>query len=270
MTTTTKKRGYAPIIDEDRVINLYNSGLTQAEVGNVLGCSQASVSHILKRNAIPVSTRTIDWIEVKKLSEIMMSQSELANAVGCTQSHISRVLNPIQNSRVIRKRKNGRPIEIQPEKVLHLHKQGLSHSDIARELNCTQGYISTLLTKAGIKSGRKGPNIHAIDNAEIVIDYITTNGGSLRDVLEHLQLDVCAETIRRVAKKKGIPIHKYRYYQKTNGVWIVHKPDFKGHYPKKSDYLLPVSCTHCGYETELLHRKMFKEKPARCPQCGSV
>ena len=270
MTTTPKKRGYAPIIDEERAISFYNSGLTQAEVANILGCSQASVSHILKRNAIPVSTRTIDWLEVKKLSEIMKSQTELAAAVGCTQSHISRVLNPIKKSKVIRKRKNGRPIVIQPEIVLHLHKQGLSHSDIARELNCTQGYISTLLTKAGIRTGQKGPNIHAIDNAELVIDYITTNGGSLREVLEYLQLDVCAETVRRVAKKKDIPIHKYRYFQKTNGVWIVHKPDFKGHYPKKGDYLLPVCCTHCGYETELLKRQMYVEHPVACPQCGSI
>ncbi len=270
MTTTPKKRGYAPIIDEERAISLYNSGLTQAEVANILGCSQASVSHILKRNAIPVSTRTIDWLEVKKLSEIMKSQTELAAAVGCTQSHISRVLNPIKNSKVIRKRKNGRPVEIQPEKVLHLHKQGLSHSAIARELNCTQGYISTLLTKAGIRTGQKGPNIHAIDNAELVIDYITTNGGSLREVLEHLQLDVCAETVRRVAKKKGIPIHHYRYFKMTKGIWVVHKPEFKGHHPKPGDYLLPVQCTHCGFETELLKRDMDKRNPVACSQCGSI
>jgi len=270
MTSTTNKRGYAPIINEHSVIDLYNGGHTQQQVADILGCSQGSVSSILKRNAINTNTRTIDWLEVKKLATIMTSQTQVAEAVGCTQSHISRVLNPIKNGKVIRERKCGRPVVIKPEEVLKLHKQGLSTIEISSELGCSQGWACTLLNRAGIKPGKRGANPQAISNAEQVINYITTNGGSLRDVLEHLKLDVCAETVRRLAKKRDIPIHKYRYFKMCSGVWVVHKPEFKGHYPKPGDYLLPVSCTHCGYETELLKRDMDKKQPVPCPQCGSV
>jgi len=270
MTSTTKKRGCPPTINEQSVIDLYNGGNTQQQVADILGCSQGSVSSILKRNAISTNTRTIDWREVKKLATIMTSQTQVAEAVGCTQSHISRVLNPIKNGKVIRERKCGRPVVIKPEEVLKLHNEGLSTVEISRELGCSQGWASTLLNRSGIKTGKRGQNPQAISNAERVIDFITTNGGSLREVLEHLKLNVCAETVRRLAKKRGIPIHNYRYFQMTSGVWVVHKAEFKGHHPKPGDYLLPVKCTHCGFETELLKRDMDKEKPVPCPQCGSV
>lgn len=270
MTSTTNKRGYAPIINEEQVIELYNKGNTQQQVADIIGCSQAAVSSILKRNAINTNTRTIDWLEVKKLAEIMTNQAQVAEAVGCTQSHISRVLNPIKNGKVIRERKPGRPVVIKPEEVLKLHHEGLMTVEISRELGCSQGWVSTILNRSGIKTGKRGQNPQAISNAEQVIDFITTNGGSLREVLQHLKLNVCAETVRRLAKKRGIPIHKYRYFRMSKGVWVVHKPGFKGHYPKSGDYLLPVACTHCGFEDELLKRDMHKAKPIPCPQCGSV
>ncbi len=265
-----KKRGYPPIINQDQVIQLYNSGHTQKDVAEIVGCSQAAVSNILKRNAILVNTRTIDYLEVQKLAEIMTSQTQVAGAIGCTQSQISRVLNPIKNGKVIRERKCGRPIVINADEVLKLHEQGLSTVEIATELGCSQGWASTLLNRAGIKTGKRGANPKAISNAQQVIDYIIENGGSLRDVLERLKLNVCAETVRRLAKKKGIPIHNYRYFKMTKGIWVVHKPEFKGHYPRPGDYLLPVQCTHCGFESELLKRDMEKQKPIACPQCGSV
>jgi len=263
-----RKRGYPSTINDEQVIQLYNSGNTQQQVADAIGCSQAAVSSILKRNAITTSTRTINYLEVKKLAEIMTNQSLVAEAVGCTQSHISRVLNPIKNGRVIRERKPGRPVVIKSEDVLKLHHEGLLTVEISRELGCSQGWVSTLLNRAGIKTGKRGRNPQAISNAERVIDFITTNGGSLREVLEHLKLNVCAETVRRLAKKRGIPIHNYRYFRMTSGVWVVHKAEFKGHFPKPGDYLLPIKCTHCGFETELLKRELEKQNPVSCPECG--
>ncbi len=170
---------------------------------------------------------------------------------------------------MIKQRGHFRPIKIQIEDVLKLADQHMKTIDIAKEVGCSQGYVSKVLND-NERGRRKTPNFFASDNAAVVIDYICTNGGTLKQALEHLQLKVCAETVRRLARKLGIDIYSYRYFSKRNGVWVVNKAGYKTHCPKPADYLLPVACTHCGYETELLHRNMFKEKPKPCPQCGSV
>ena len=161
-----------------------------------------------------------------------------------------------------------RPVKIHLNDVLALMDKGANQSEVARQLGCTPAYIGHLLRKSGVEtSGSQGQNIHARANAQKVLDHIVNNGGTLREALLSLDLQVCDATVRDLAKEHGIKIADYRYFMQRRRNWFVYKPGFR-----KGDSIfnvLPVECTECGHQMELDFMAFTKAKPCACPNCGA-
>ena len=119
--------------------------------------------------------------------------------------------------------KDGRPRTFDHNEIIELAKSGLTRSEIAKQVGCSPPHVIKILNKAGFTppghSG--GANLSAKSNAIKIIEYIQENGGPLRDAQMKLNLDVCAETIRKTAKELGIDICAYRHYktQRRNWLW---------------------------------------------------
>ena len=115
-----------------------------------------------------------------------------------------------------------RPIKIHLSEVLALMDKGANQSEVARQLGCTPAYVGHLLRKSGIEtSGSLGQNIHARANAQKVLDHIVNNGGTLRQAMLDLDLNVCDATVRDLAKETGINIPEYRYFRQKRRNWFV-------------------------------------------------
>ena len=162
-----------------------------------------------------------------------------------------------------------RPTRIDPNRIIELAEDGNSQNAIARQLKCTQPYVSKILKSVGMTGGKQvGSNPNAIASADEVIEYILTNGGTLKEAMEKLNLPVHPETVRRRAAKLEINIFSYRYMHMSSGIWQVTKPGFKAHTPAYGTYLIPVTCTNCGHETEITHQQLVRYTPIDCIECG--
>ncbi len=162
-----------------------------------------------------------------------------------------------------------RPIKFDKGEMIKLHSEGATQSEISRKLGCTPAYVRKVLIDAGLTpTGRKGANPRARRNAQQVIDYIVQHGGSLRDALVTLDLDVCAVTVRTLAKDQGIDIFSYRYLGLKKQHWSVHKPGFYRN-GKSRYYVVPVECSHCGHQSEMHLYEFDKAKLPTCPSCGA-
>lgn len=161
----------------------------------------------------------------------------------------------------------GRPRKFPKEKILQLYIDGKNQSQIANEIGCSQGYVRRLLSDNNlIDRRRKGQNPDGIKNAQKIIDHIMTNGGSIRAAILLLDLDVCSTTVRKLAAELGIDIYSYRYIATKRRNWLVHKPGYE--ITATSTRILPVQCTHCGYETTFPYWRFQKAHPMVCPKCG--
>lgn len=147
--------------------------------------------------------------------------------------------------------------------------KGSNQSQVARELGCTPTYVGHLLRKAGHKtSGQLGANTHAREYAQKVLDFITTQGGTLRNALLQLNLDVCDATVRALAKEQQIDIAEYRYLGQRRSNWTVHQPGFRKHEGGNHNYI-PVQCNECGHEDELHYLQFQSAHPKMCESCGA-
>jgi DNA-directed RNA polymerase specialized sigma24 family protein len=85
--------------EEDEVVAAYEAGMSQTEIGEVLGVSQGTVYKILKRHGIktrePRRSRALspkEEDEVISVYEAGMSQAEIGEVLGVSQQTVSRIL----------------------------------------------------------------------------------------------------------------------------------------------------------------------------------
>ncbi len=162
-----------------------------------------------------------------------------------------------------------RPISIDREEVMRLTAEGVSQNEISKKLGCSQGYVSRLSRDLGLtEPGRMGRNPSGRGNAQKVIDHITVNGGSLRNAILLLDLNVCDATVRKLAKEQGIDLYTYRHVGTKRRNWAVVKPGFS-RASHSEPYIIPVQCTNCGHEMTMKHHQLVKARPGVCPCCGA-
>ena len=165
--------------------------------------------------------------------------------------------------------KGGASTKFDTSKIAELRQQGLTHQKIADEIGCTQGYVSRLLSQQGLGVGKGGgANAAARDNAKAVIESIKQNGGSIRQAIEKLELDVATCTVRTVAKELGIDLMLYRHIGMTKGHWVVALP-YPGHSTSGVMSKVPVTCKECGHETEISWYQLGGRRPPVCTSCGA-
>ncbi len=165
--------------------------------------------------------------------------------------------------------KVGRPVIHNKEEMITLLEKGLSQNAIAKQLGCTQSHVSKVLKERGLtEPGRMGKNPYGRENAQKVIDHITVNGGTIRNAILLLDLNVCDATVRRLAKEQDIDLYSYRHVGTKRRNWAVVKPGFS-RASHSEPYIIPVQCTNCGHEMTMKHHQLVKARPGVCPCCGA-
>ena len=161
-----------------------------------------------------------------------------------------------------------RPAKIDKQHILELWEKLENTRLVAKQLGCSQGYVSRVKNEAGYAKQSNSPNRKAKENANAVLDELVKAGGTLAEVMERLGLKVCSAVIYAVAKERNINTRDYRHLNKSNGHWAVTKPGDFYRVSKDGEYSIPVTCMNCGGEERLLYRQLYKEKPPICPHCG--
>lgn len=79
-------------IQDEKLIELYNQGLTQKEIAQYFECANCTVSNRLSR--LGIKTRTpIDKSRVEDLHNQGLSDEEISDIFGCTRTNITHILN---------------------------------------------------------------------------------------------------------------------------------------------------------------------------------
>ena len=163
----------------------------------------------------------------------------------------------------------GKPKTIDTDQIFKLRKEGLTSSAIGKKLGCSQGYVSKVLTSAGLKTGHVGgANPSARANAQKIIDHIMKNGGSIREAMQKLELAVGACTVRTLAKDQGIDLMLYRHMSLTKGHWIVNRP-YEKRATSGTSTPVPCKCQECGHETTISFQQLSNRNPPVCENCGA-
>ena len=164
---------------------------------------------------------------------------------------------------------NGRPRKINHDAVVELAKQGLTPTQIAKQVGCSQPCASSIMRANGFGLGMTGgSNRKARADAQKVIDHIISSGGTLKEALLELDVDVCAQTVRNLANEQGLDLTLYRHFKLQRGVWVVPRPyQTKGKASKPLP--VPVQCIHCGFEKEVHYLTFTGTRPTACPKCGA-
>lgn len=103
---------YRPRVDDAEVARLHREGMTQKEIGRILGCRGSTVSRSLRRSGLtarkPTAYRTFPSADdVRGLYEgERLSQREVARKLGIARTTVTRIMR--ENG--IRPRREGRPV----------------------------------------------------------------------------------------------------------------------------------------------------------------
>ena len=164
---------------------------------------------------------------------------------------------------------SGRPRKINHDLIIALAKEGLTPTQIAKQVGCSQPCASNVMRANGLGiGGVGGSNCNARRDAKKVLDYVLTNGGTLKDAMFYLELDVCAQTVRNLANELNIDFTLYRHYKQQRGIWVVYKP-YEGKGKAGKPLPVPVRCTSCGYEKSIHYLTFSGTRPTACPSCGA-
>jgi GcrA cell cycle regulator len=139
---------------EAEVVRLYRIGLSREEIGAQAGVGRTTISAILNRNGVelraPRSARNIEReAEVVRLYLADVSRAEITDKTGVPNSTITHILvrHGVERSK---KQKAPVPSEIS-QAICKLFLEGLSYSQIAKELGITHGVVAGIVFRRKVK-----------------------------------------------------------------------------------------------------------------------
>ena len=146
------------LLDNDKIISLYSSGLTKRKVAKLMDCDVRSVFGILKENNVATIKRNSSYREnslyCNRGSEIVelynggTAIKDIAKIMDCTPSNIGYILK--KNGIVISKK-----IILttdQADQIIKLHNEGLGTRKIAVKMDIDRSFIKRFLQK--MKAGK--------------------------------------------------------------------------------------------------------------------
>lgn len=152
--------------------------------------------------------------------------------------------------------------EINRKDVIYLREEGLTYSEICELVDVKASSIYSIITKKPAKRN------YTNEKAQMIIDYIVKHGGSPKEVIKLLGIDIGKDTVSRVARKQGIKLRDYWYYLKENKNWICETP---GRNPNKGlEIRVQGRCKHCGHIQDISGRSLEYQGGPKCDFCGGM
>ena len=141
-------------IEEGKLRDLYNKGLSTIELAKKFKCSDSTIKNRMNEYGIKPNMNGKlnheDRNEIKKLYEDGLSSNEIAKIYNVDQSSIYRAL---KKSRVTIKTRS--VIDINKEMLEDLYNKGLTMIELSKEFKCSVLTIRNRMKKYGIKSNRR-------------------------------------------------------------------------------------------------------------------
>ena len=163
-----------------------------------------------------------------------------------------------------------RPRKLDYEEIFALRKSGMTYREISQKCGSYTTFIGKICRENGIKPyGDYGREQHKKAQIDIVLDYIVKNGGVLGRTLKKLDIELCPETVRTAAARRGINLRDYYHFGKENKNWRVAQPGYTRH---ETGYVQVIgTCKHCGHKQEMRVSSIDISKTAPvCHRCAGM
>lgn len=181
--------------DVARMVERYGQGLSLSQVAAELGVTKTTVwkhlraAGVATRRPVAVGVSTLDQ-EILQLRRQGLIWREIGATIGMS--------TPGVHGRWRRLRAAGHEDPMPPrpfglERVVELYNQGLTTSQVGRELGCTGSTVSKQLRAAGVQ-GRKPGRRHPVEDAELL--RLRSQGLLWREVAEQTGMTLSGVTSR--------------------------------------------------------------------------
>ena len=145
----------------------------------------------------------------------------------------------------------------------------MSHLDVANAIGCSRAYVNRIYRAEGYDSPLclwSKTGTYYKDEAQVVLDYIMENGGTVASVIKELGVKIHPITVRKHIKEQGIDIQQYRYKGQRHGLWLLQE-GFVDAY--KADFRINAICTGCGTMHQVLMTNMKTGQSTGCRDCAN-
>lgn len=204
MKTTNKGK----IISDEEFIELYNKGLSQAEICRQTGISSAQASRRCKKLNLDSKKNTkanyekIDKDKFLNLYNNRNSDAEIARQFNCSESKIKNFRESLGLTIVDRK-------HFTDEEFLKIYNQNLSDKQIAEILNVSQGYVTQRRNKLSLPCYKEKKVIIPLTNIEFQVILGTVLGDTY--LYKRYTHGDCAGTCNHCLEQEELIFTKYNY-----------------------------------------------------------
>jgi len=140
------------MINDQKIVASYKETNSQKETARILGCSQSTVSKILRRNGIHSKTweqRKEEYSVVRDLWEQYGNTADVSDGTPYARGRVTRILRDYFDIHVPRGMYN--KYDLPMDELAERYQAGETCGDIARSLNLPSERIRRRLTKHGVK-----------------------------------------------------------------------------------------------------------------------
>jgi transposase len=149
-----------PVVDTERIIELYRQGHTQKAVAAIVGCSRKAVvrvvrqAGVVRRGYMP----RLDLEEIRRRAEAGQTLAEIGHAIGASSTGVRYAMVRVG----IPRRSAGRSPRLDVEEIRRRRQAGQSVAGIARAIGASEIGVAKVVRRYGIPRGPSGPVVRSV------------------------------------------------------------------------------------------------------------
>ena len=192
-----------------QIVRSYEAGRSCREIAEKFGCSKEAIRDILRKHDVNMrpahSHGKFSEDACRKMAALYTQgypRSHIAARFGCDPATLNRVLH-IQGIEIPPEPPRHFVTQAERKKIVKLHHQGKSHSEIATKIGCVPQTIGKILRKLGVLIRVRGPGDYSAEDQQQMVDLYQI-GISMAHIA--IGFDCKRNTINSILRKRGIKI----------------------------------------------------------------
>jgi transposase len=192
-----------PWRDREKMKDLYvEKDLSQYEIADRFGCTQANVSKWVKRHDLE---KEHPWHDEEKMRQLYVEEDltckEVAERVGCVVGTAEKWLSI---HTIYDTDDSSAPEELTDEEWLRDRYQSKSSVEIADELGCSYPTVSKYLNRHGIDTRMGPPPTEPLNDAQVLREWYLGDDMSSKEIAE--KVGCSPDAVRNWLRRHGIPL----------------------------------------------------------------
>jgi len=192
-----------------RIVQLYESGLSCRDIAKQFGYSAEGIRAILQKHDVEMRPAhahgrfsEADCRKMAKLYKQGHSRTKIAARFDCDPATLNRVLR-LQGVEIRPEPPRHVTTRKERERIVRLHHQGVSRSEIAAKIGCVQQTVSEILRKHGIRMRVHGSCVYSDEDQQRIAGLYQA-GISMERIAA--DFDCKRSTVESVLRKRGVKI----------------------------------------------------------------